>query len=341
MTSRLAISLLLVWSAGCAEEVPGPPPSVNRTAPQVTSFSSPEWSRPNPKNAIAEVNGATVTSGMLRAQMKAYPNVQARPLLRALLEMEVLAQRAQQAGAGQSPSAVQARREALVRAYLDDVFEVEIVPEAYPMENVRKDYILNRSRYWFDSDAWLAAHLHETCCVPSQKNCDTKEARQCFLDSEARLYGTYEVLTKRLKGKKLKPRQVATVLADYRTEIGDLNPNLRYEKFSFYYDPKKAHKDHVGRHTVYDESVVRSVIAGKTGVIQEPVRSQFGWHIMVKIDHKPAQKKTVDDPEVIADLRKRVFPRFRKAMFRQRVSMLFKRFEVRLEPKGLAVLDAL
>ena len=341
-TTRFFLASTTALLIACEQPAPTSAPKTQQSAvPNITSYESKEWSATGPKDkVVARVNGAAITQSTLKAQIEAYPEVPVSELLNALIEFEVLAQQAEKSDSSASAGAILARRQALVRSYLDDIFEKEVVPESYPMERVRKDYILNRKRYWFKADAWRAAHVHETCCDPKQNNCDTKEARDCFMESEARLFGVYEGLKKKI-GNTRDPAQVDKAFADYRSEIGDLNPNLRYEKFSFFYDPTKDHQWHFGKYSVYDEAVVRSVMAGEKGVIQKPVQSQFGWHVMVKLDHRPAMQKTADDPWVIADIRKRVFPRYQKYRFHKQVDDLYKRFEVQIDPTGIEALDAL
>ena len=228
-TKRFFFAATLGLLLACQQPAPTSAPKIeNAEVPKIANYESEEWSATGPKDiVIARVNGAPITQSSLKTQIEAYPEVPVSELLNALIELEVLAQQAEKSDSSASSSAILARRQALVRSYLDDIFEKEVVPASYPMERVRKDYILNRKRYWFKADAWRAAHVHETCCDPKQNNCDTREARDCFVESEARLFGVYEGLKKKI-GDTRDPAQVDKAFADYRSEIGDLNPNLRY-----------------------------------------------------------------------------------------------------------------
>jgi len=87
--------------------------------------------------------------------------------------------------------------------------------------------------------------------------------------------------------------------------------------------------------------VVNNVINAPVGVVQEPIRSKFGWHIMVKTGHHPPQKKTADDPDVIRDIRKRAFPRYQKAAFQYTLRSLAKQYQAHMNQPGLDALDQL
>jgi hypothetical protein len=338
------LSILSLLFGACASNQDAVSPSgKTRSEGIVKDFKSPSWTAlPDGNAPVAHVNGVPISQSSLKRQMASYPSTAPRTLLKRLIRMEVLAQKAASTAITAEPDVQRARRKALVRSYLEDVFQKEYTPDKYPMANVRKDYESNKAMFWFETDAWQAAHLHETCCVPAQEDCDTDEARDCFLKSPGRLWKVYHALTKRAAElKERTPDNVAVLMAKYRTEIGDRNPNLRYEKFSFFYNPNRSHDWHFGRHTVYDQTVAKVVMKAPIGVVQEPIRSKFGWHVMVKTGHQPPQKKTADDPEVIRAIRKRAFPRYQKAAFQHTLRGLAKQYQAHMNKPGLDALDQL
>ena len=107
---------------------------------------------------------------------------------------------------------------------------------------------------------------------------------------------------------------------------------------AFYYDPQKPHEEQKG-YDIITEPVARKVIDAELGYIQEPVQSPFGWHVIVKLAHDPEERRSADDPSVIADIRKNMLPKLREARFKGLLGKLAQDLGVEMYPAPLEFLN--
>ncbi len=334
------VALVGAGAQGCAgdqEEAVAPPPKV--VLPRVESFESPVWAAvPAGDEVVARVNGAPVTRSMLERQLRAYPDATVDEALGALVDTEVLAQAALRAGdaVAQRPAVARAWKEQLARAYLNDVFEREVTPESIPREVVTKLYWRTRKDY-DHVDAWRMAHIAIACCDLKQQPCDSPEDLACFEEAGRQIHLIYDELKPLVKPVEPDPEAVDRVLRAFREQEQERYPHMYYREVPFFYDPNKSFEEQHG-YNVIAEAVARTTIEAPTGVLQPPVQSPFGWHIIVKLDHRPEQRLGPDDPFVVEDIRRHAFPAWRRSAFARRMDEAKKKLRVVTYPDRLDLL---
>ncbi len=327
-------------TTGCGEgggAMVAAPPKV--VLPRVESFDAPTWAAvPEGDEVVARVGGAPVTRSQLERQLQTYPDATVDEALEALIDTEVLAQAALQAGDAVAQSAPVARawKQQLARAYLNDVFEREVTPESIPKEVVTQLYWRTRKDY-DHADAWRMAHIAIACCDLSQQPCDSPEDLACFEEAGRQIHLIYDELKPLVKPVEPDPEAVDRVLRAFREEQQERYPHMYYREVPFFYDPNKPFAEQRG-YNVVAEAVARTTIEAPTGVLQPPVQSPFGWHIIVKLDHRTEQRLGPDDPYVVADIRRHAFPAWRRSAFARRMDAAKKRLKVVTYPARLDLL---
>ena len=346
ITALFCTSLLLY---GCTEEEPEKEiAKVNVSALKqgLNDFKSADWAHlPADDSAVATVNGIPISRKNLERQIAQQPSVPARELLDRMIEMEVLAQQAANAGHGLEKTTLKIREKAIARAYLRDVFEKDVTPESYPLTNVQEDYRLNKHIFWHDHDEIRAVQLMETCCDAGEGKggCETEEELACFAEAAPRIAEYEHELRKRLAKVERTPEAIKKVMADYRSEIDTANPNLRYEDIRrpIRFVVGQSHEWHRGKYDVFAREVVEALFSLEELELSPPVQSSFGWHLLVKLKHYPARHWKDDDPRAIAEIRERRFPYYQKAVFKHRLKEIKQKYSLEYNEAGLQVLDQL
>ncbi|MGM0577035.1 MAG: hypothetical protein ACQEXJ_15020 [Myxococcota bacterium] len=335
--------LLLLLVPACAEEAA--PPRSGTTGerlapPAVTDFSSEAWAAVDDDAVVvARVNGAPITRTAVAAAMDGDPNLGPREALDRLVEMEVLAQEGMRRELHRRPDVQRAWRQALAQTWLRQL-EDGLSPEDIPLEHVRRIYAMPRVRTMYDHyDAWHAADLLIGCCDPKAESCDTEEVQDCYVRAGREIQEVYAQVEERAReaGAEGDPEAVAEVMESYRNDALARGIRLDYQEHSFYYQPDKPHDQQTG-YNIYAEPVARTIIEAERAVIQEPVQSVFGWHILAKLDHDPEEHRGPDDPEVVADIRENVFDDFVASRFEKTLQDLMDRYEASLHPERLEAL---
>ena len=326
---------------------PAPPsqaPLSGLLTPDLTSGpNSSAWAGPEAATGgtpVATVNGVALNLDELKAAMEAYPELSPREALDALVTTELLAQASVWGAEGETgraphPNVLRPWREALAQRYLKDLFEAETPREAIPLEEVKKVYWLPSVRKQYDhTDAWQMAHLFFTCCDPKIETCDTPEIMACFEDAGRTIQEVYAEVKARTEPVEGSPEAVQGLMEAYRLEMENELPQLAFRKRPFYYDPKKKHDEQKG-YNLLAEAVARTVVDAPLAVIQEPVQSPFGWHVLVQLDHVPESRRGLEDPEVVADIRTKLLPRYRRSQFARRVGELRGIYGAQIRPEAL------
>ncbi|MEE2779993.1 MAG: hypothetical protein VYE15_05700 [Myxococcota bacterium] len=306
-----AIALCLV---GCVME----PESVSTLAP-ASSLPEPGtdgWTQLAPtEEVVARVNGIPIGRQALVEALTQRPDLTVEVVLRRLVELEALAQEAHRRGIGEAHEVHAMRQQTLVQRYLKRGFEAKLTPDQIPEVDVQRVYSLPQIRKLYDhADAWQMAHLFITCCDPKVENCDTAEVLECFEMGARAIHVIYDELRPRTEPLGGEPLALVEAMQAYREAEETRFPQLAFRQRAFYYDPNKPHEEQKG-YNVLAEVVARTVMDAPLAVPQEPVQSAFGWHILVKLEHTPESRKGPDDPEVAADIRQKLFPKYRGARF--------------------------
>jgi hypothetical protein len=336
--------VLALALAGCtAADGDGPPVARHAMVPDLSAgLSAPAWSGPETPShgtaRVASVNGAPIYGEDVARLQAARPTWTARRALEALVDTELLAQARLASPGSQADSVHRAWRQAIAQRYLREVFEGETSASSIPIEEVKRIYWVPSVRKVYDhADAWQMAHLFFTCCDPKIETCDSPEIMACFADAGRTIQEVYAEVKSRSGAAEGDPEGVVEIMAAYRLEMENELPQLAFRKRPFYYDPSKSHAEQKG-YNLLAEAVARTVAEAPLGVVQEPVQSPFGWHILVQLDHVPESRRGVDDAGVISDIRSNLLPRYRRSRFARHVEELRVRYGVEMVPDNLPAL---
>jgi hypothetical protein len=341
--AAMALAMALAITACAAPE--GDRSTVARHAmvPDLgAGVGAPAWSgsktSEDDATKVASVNGSPIGEAEIARLLAARPQWTARHALEALIETEVLAQ-TRLAGEAAQPSAVhRAWREAMAQRYVREVFEADNPASSIPLKEVQRIYWVPSVRKAYDhADAWQMAHLFFTCCDPKIETCDSPEIMACFADAGRTIQEVYAEVKSRSGAVEGDPDAVVAVMEAYRLEMENELPQLAFRKRPFYYDPSKSHDEQKG-YNLLAEAVARTIAQAPLAVVQEPVQSPFGWHILVQVDHVPESRRGVDDAGVISDIRSNLLPRYRRSQFARHVKELRARYGVQMIQANLAEL---
>ena len=305
-------------------------------------IGSEDWTKSDAESTpLAEVGGVVITLKMVKAVQDASGEIDAREALERLIELEVLAQHGQEKGLHESVHVRQTRRQALVQRYLKGGFEPDVKPESLSLEKARELYYVPDIRKLYDhADAWRMAHVFFTCCDPKSESCEQPAVLACFSETAGSIQSVYTELKTLSADVEGDVAKVLEVMETYRSnnENRFYRHPFAFRARAFYYDPNKAHDEQKG-YDIIAEPVARKVIDAELGVIQEPVQSPFGWHVIVKLAHDPEERRSVDDPSVIADIRQNMLPKLRQARFRGLLGKLAQDLGVEMYPAPLEYLN--
>ena len=251
----------------------------------LADFSSSDWAHlPNEDTSVATVNGVPISRDNFEYQAATTPEESPRDVLNRLIELEVLAQQAAKDGFGVSTEVLKVREKAVARAYLRNIFEKEVTPKSYPIEQVKEDYRRNKHVFWHDHDEIRAVQLMETCCDARDGNeeCVSEEDVACFAEAAGRMAEYEKELRERLAKVEKTPEAIKKVLADFRSEIDVANPNLRYEDITkpIRFVVGQSHEWHIGKYDVFAREVVEALFSVDELELSPPVQSSFGWHLL-------------------------------------------------------------
>lgn len=308
MNTRLLFALaagpLLV---GCAGSPDVSHHASGRATPPSFDAKAPSWA-PAGSDVVASVNGVPITAEMVQIQLEAHPGTTPKEQLARLVELEAVGQRAGAAGLSGQGEVAETWRQALVQRYLADVFEAKHAPTDLTIEEVKRIFYQPQIRKIYNhADAWHAVHLMVPCCDPRTQDCDDPDIVACFASGGEAATTAYGLLMKKVAGLKGDAQAMMKAMERFGHDHGQ-QYGLAFQEMRFFYHPTRPHAEQKG-YNITAEAVARTVVDAPVGVPQEPVQTQFGWHILMKVSHDPERRQDPDHPEVIADIRKNMYPR--------------------------------
>lgn len=200
-----------------------------------------------------------------------------------------------------------AYRQALARVYLAKKFETEHSPDSVPMEVWDNIYWKKGARPIFDHfDTFFVTDVQILCCKGAPDQCARdSQVQACMRDSEPDIWELYEELAKNKFTDSLQLKKALNPFKDYRF------PGLRSQDYSFQYNFDLPHDEQRG-YTVVNRNVAEAARGATVRTLTKPVRSNNGWHILYVKEFLPEAHGTPEDPEVIAELKKRFYPMVRR-----------------------------
>lgn len=363
MIGRLTIATALLLGGCGADEAPERASAVELEP--IESFESPHWvGKPTPNDpVVATVDGARITLSMLRTQLeRADKGADPRAVLEKMIEFELLARRAKEAGHHTEEVAGEAVRKAMARRYMEVTFREELPPSAMPQDAVDEIYKKIKSRYdhyerFLVADAQIhccTADSHEACYqddFPMDVQARVPHVESCFAAHERAVHELHASLSDRIESKKMFKAHVEALALD--TPNPDLRAQyrtvLRVQLYDFQYDVDRTYKEQFERpkYRVLVEKVMEGVKKAwidngrRTPVLTPPILTQYGYHIILIYEVHPEKHQASDHPEVKKEIQTRMYDKWRQVVFKKAMEDLCKRMACRMNVDGLRPLQKL
>jgi len=309
--------LILLFS-GCAAEKKAD--FVEFELPAVKDFDSTPWSGADSAGETAAVvNGAKIYASAVKRLKKANPEKSATEILDDLIDLELLAQEAfSRKYYPNGAEMIEAFKTALAQAYLEKRFEKDLTPESIDNEELKKLWANNNVKQLFNHPDWYSIRdMQWFCCEKGSPACESAEAGNCFL------YG--ETAMKEIHGWIKDMKFENGKFAEYMESVKEKYPKVSLKEYSFFYDRSRPADKQKG-YLIFDIPIYEAASRLGKGDLSAPVKSGYGWHILFARDYKPEERRTLDDQEVVAEIRKMFYEPFRKKEFMALIAELKKKY---------------
>ncbi len=255
-------------------------------------------------DVLACVDGAAITRAQFDAVRTSYPaGTPPQAIVAALVDEEVLAHRAATTLWGewlQEPL-----QRLMVGRLLEDQMEHKLGPAQITEEDVKQAWTNKTIRHTYNRPGvYAVTDAQIICCTGDFRQCgDSEQAAKCIAEMAptARALAAYlaenpPATAQEMHGRVgLDPRFAKAAVAD----------------LSFFYEPSKPYSEQKG-YVLMVEPFIAATLKLKPGELtREPVRSPFGWHVIRLESVVAPAHKGLDDPEVLADLKKNLVPALR------------------------------
>lgn len=274
-----AVAVALAGIAGCGEGQKARPPAAHTGAALPTAKADGQV-------VIAEVGGVPVTADCVRAQAAAH-HVDGQAALAECIDFEILAIEAAKRGYGDDPDVAAARRTEAVRNLIEADFLASYDgPEDISIDDLHDAWRGIRSRF---NHPEIRFTFHVRAEVPegSPPEADA-EARKLATDIAGAFAGKGGVTIDEFKATALR------VAGDRPLRIG--------QSLNF------------ARHSGTAEKFAAATFAiRKNHTVSPPVRTHWGWDVILLNDILPAASMPFEDAE--AKLREKLFPAARVKQF--------------------------
>ena len=234
------------------------------------------------KDQLACVGGVAITRADFDRVRPSYADhIANRTIIEALVRAEVLAAEAKRRGLW-STWLVSSYKRALVRRLLALEFEEKYQAKDVRAADIDRTWLRGNIRIRYAHEkAWWVTDAQLICCSGDWHKCEIDEAAKACI---TRLQPTaYELYGKLMTDPPGSPdhmcARVLALKADY--------PLVTCDHLNYFYDETKPF-DKQGDFDLMQESYVVGISKIPVGVIGEPIRTPYGWHIvrLNKIDAK-------------------------------------------------------
>ncbi len=274
-------------------------------------------------DVLACVDGVAIPRSRFDAVQPTYPaGTPPRAIVQALVDEEILAHAAAKTLWGdwlQEPL-----HRLLVGRLLQDQMEAKLGPDQISPDDVKAAWAVKQVRHSYDRpEIYTVTDAQLICCTGDFRQCSEAEsAVKCVNEMEptARALAAY-----------LNENPPQTVQEMH----GRVGADPRFAKaavveVSFFWEPTKSYAEQKG-YTLMVESFTQATLKLKPGEItREPVRSPFGWHVIRLDTYVPASHKGLEDPAILADLKKNLVPALRDQKVQKLISDLAKASDVQV-----------
>jgi hypothetical protein len=336
---RIAVILpLLPISVGCSTPPPPAPVPIATVRLQLPAGPVPQrpWAvracpaQPDP-TVVACVGNVGIPAERLQFALSEAPTgTSPRAVLQSLVDAEVLAAAAFDAGHWSKtlhPVLSQALVARLLHREMSERFAAKDVQRA-DLELAFNDPSV-RVKFQH-APAWSCTDVQLLCCTGDWRQCEGREDAVACIDM---LAGQAKDLCAALKAS---PVASGPELEARVAVLQPRFPQVATAVVQFFYDPSKPYEQQKG----YDLMVkpfALAVAQMQVGeMAKEPIRTPFGWHCPRLDRFKPAEKRTLDDAAVRAELADKIVDLVREreamrlasgAMHKAGVEFFFERME--------------
>lgn len=288
------------------------------------------------QQVVARVNGQGITGDDLKEYWRLHPELSAPEVVDQLVEQQILALEARERGYHEYPEVSFARKQGMVSALLADEVEARAEPDLS-----RRDEMLEQVTQMRRVPEGLRV-THLVVLVPREMENDegsterlSGEQRDEVFDTARQIVGDVQQwLDGRVDDDAL--REAAAQFHDRAAEEGleiIVEPHMLFPRAG-----EDFHAEHLpGRWTrvVSDFAKGAETVAGEDqlGSLSEPVRTDFGWHLIRVIEvmeERPADRDAVEE---YVDYELRV--RAQREKFHERVEEWAKELEASVYPDRL------
>jgi hypothetical protein len=256
---------------------------------------------------VATVGGTPITAARVAAHAQAIGRPP-RAALEDLIAFELLAQEAARRGAGADPEVAEARKREAARRFLQQEFEAHHRPEDIPDAELRTQYQRNLRHF---------EHPELSEVISALFNARRGRATKAEL---ARAQARAQELTARLKAEQPKDGKTARQIMELFE--GDTQQPMRIDEFTTW---PGAPAD--------PDWLKVALTLRRPGQISEPVRSEYGWHVIYLKHITPALK--TPEPAALAVVRRELHPLWQRAAFSRFLDELQAKHAVTLHPELL------
>jgi peptidyl-prolyl cis-trans isomerase C len=286
MPERSRRLVLLVLAAGCGggkQEAPAPGPVV---APSLAED-------PAGRTVVAEVDGRPIYGDCVATQAAAH-HLDRKAALDECIAFELLAAEAERRGLAADPDVLSARETELARALIDREFAPSFDgPEDVPMEEVAGFYKEYKDQLYVHPE-WRSSH-HVLVGLGYKK-----VARGSARDQEAR--AIIDEVAAALRGKPVSADELDRVAKETAARFKAKKLQIKAEAV-----PGSLH-DRLD--VAYREALAQ---LPAIGALSGPVRSDFGWHLILLTQIEPAVNQSLE--QAAADIRGKIFEAVRRRTF--------------------------
>lgn len=335
LRAALLAGLLLAWGCAAEEVTPGVDREmsslvVDQKLPEGGAGGRPWAQKPCTAGALADdvlacVDGVAVTRAAFdRVRALAPATIGNRELLDALVRAEVLAGAAMAQGMW-GDWLIDPLRAALVRRLLKQQFLVDFGPEQVRQSDIERAWIRGpiRVRYAHET-AWQTIDAQFLCCTGDWKRCEIDANVAACAEGKI---PQVEALAAEMAAN---PPQSKSEFRGRVLALKHRFPDAALQEVSFYYDPSKPF-DQQGEFDMMLEPWTLAVTALKVGQVSPPIRTAYGWHVVMligrqdRIDGKPSDPEVRDDIArgILDGVRERDVQLFATDLLRRRGAQLF------------------
>lgn len=293
MSARaLGFSLALALTAACRRDAPPAPPAAPVEPRRETSAQTPADlpTDPTPPGAIGEVVGKPITEDAVReALRRARPGTEVRQAALLAAGRRIAADEAVRAGV--APKAAETADDHVDR-FLAATFSATTscheIDDAAIAEAWRK-----QRRRFVHPDVFKVVDVQLVCCPKGRAPCRDEEAAGCFERGAAAMEQARRALGAAKTADELRAAAVSVVASV---------PGVGVHDYTFAYDYARPHADQGGSWVVMDPAIVGVVRGAQSGTLTEPVRSEYGYHILWVDEHRLPSNRGPDDPSARAEI---------------------------------------